>query len=215
MNTKQRNDHMTHNRDPWQQAVDESGGIEGIWIKCSKGRWSFDDCDVATGDDGVKICVVMPTALHGAVLWGEDRTIIDRRLERYEDSAPCGRQLAVGWSPYTQFLAVGADERHRGQLLTFTSSSWGGRRAFHALLGPYVRKGKAEFPVCTLSTRPKRNDPNHNIDPVFSIVGWSARENFAELLPPPAELLEPPKTTLELPKSRTTAADTVDDRIPF
>jgi hypothetical protein len=69
-------------------------------------------------------------------------------------------------------------------LITFTSSSWGGVFAFQGLINPYRLKARSQFPICVLSTK-DRGDVNGNIDPVFKINSWSARENFTELLPAP------------------------------
>jgi hypothetical protein len=223
-------------RDPWQEALNDSGGIEGVHIKCAKGVWTFDDDVVETGDGGVQICIVMESALHGQVRW-EDRKIVEREVERYEDAAPSTELLDDDWSPYTQVQCVGVDAAHVGRLMTFTSSSWGGRRAFSALLGPYVRKGRREFPICTLGTRPKKNDPNGNIDPTFAVVGWAPRADFAEMLPAPTVTLEapkaaaalsPPKTIDDLiatadplkpskakPKARASKPGEIDDDIPW
>jgi hypothetical protein len=197
--------------DPWQQTLDQHGGIEGLHLKCAKGTWKLDDFDLETGDNGLKVCVLMPTAKRGAVLWGEERTISEQRVGRYE-AGFVEQKITSPWSPYTSFLGVCADKDHRGQLITFTSSSWGGRSAFEKLIGPYVGRGKTHFPVCTLGSKPMAHDPNGNIDPVFSIADWAPRGGFEELLPPPVNLLEAPHPA-ELPKPRT--VDIIDDDIPF
>ena len=87
--------------DPWQEALDFGGGIEGSLVKFVKAVWSVDDDAVETGDDGIRLNILMETAQHGSVLWGNDRTIIDRRLQRYADAAPSKEPLKMGWSPYT------------------------------------------------------------------------------------------------------------------
>jgi hypothetical protein len=78
------------------------------------------------------------------------------------------------------------------------------------------RKGKREFPICSLGNRPK-GDVNGNIDPLFAIIGWSDSGNFRELFPPPVDVIEPPKTeALPAPvRLKQRAADIVDDDIPF
>lgn len=162
-----------------------SGGIEGIHVKFVKGLWTVDDEAVLTGSDGIRICVVMDTALHGAVLWSNDR-IIDRRAERYAVVAPSRESLKMDWSPYTQFQCIGDSGDYVGQLMTFSSSSWGGRNAFHALIRPYIQN-RRDFPICTLGSKPKKNDVNGIIDPVFAIVGWAPRSDFAAMLPPDDE----------------------------
>jgi hypothetical protein len=99
---------------------------------------------------------------------------------------------------------VFADEERRGELATFTSSSLGGQRAFLSLAGPYNLKRRAEFPICSLGVKPRR-DVNNNIDPTLTIVGWSKRDNFSELLAAPAD------RQLAAP---TTAPDSEDTGLP-
>jgi hypothetical protein len=190
--------------DPWQEAVNDSGGIQGLLLKFARRSWTVDDEAVQTGDDGVRICILMETALHGSVLWSNDRTIINRRLNRYAAVAPSREPLENGRSPYTQFQCVGASGNYVGQLMTFSSSSWGGRHAFQALIRPYLQRGKREFPICTVGSRPKKNDVNGNFDPVFTIVGWAPRDDFAAILPPDDE--PPPSSARAAP---------IDDDAPF
>src|SRR5271168_3879654 len=122
---------MTHHPTiNWQTALLEYGGIEGGHLKCAKGLYTLDGAAVSVGDNGLKIVVVMDTACHGSVRW-ENQAIVERHIQRYEDAAPSG-DIGEGFSPYLQFLAVGADETHVGRLMTFTSSAWSGRRAFGA-----------------------------------------------------------------------------------
>jgi hypothetical protein len=97
---------------------------------------------------------------------------------------PRPADLSLGWNPYIAFQAVRADEEHLGDLVTFTSSSWGGYYAFQRLINPWRLKKRLQFPIVLLDTK-ERGDENRNIDPVFKIVGWSGRENFSELPPPP------------------------------
>jgi hypothetical protein len=200
---------MAHSTiDPWIETLTAAGGIEGLHLKCAKGAWCLDGVQIAVGEDGLKLAVIMPSAAHGAVLW-RDQEIVDRTpLRRYEDAAASG-DIEEEWCPYTQFLAVGADEKHRGQLMTFTSSSWSGRHAFRALIGPYLRKGKREFPVVTLGSKPRRNDPNNNVDPTFTIIDWAMRDGFTDLLLPEADerpQLEAPPTApaIQRPMARMT-----------
>jgi hypothetical protein len=201
--------------DPWQEALNASGGIDGIHVKFVKGHWSFDDDPVQTGNEGVRICILMETAQHGSVLW-DDRTIVDRRLQRYADISPSREPLKMGWAPYTQFQCVGASGNYVDQQMTFASSSWGGRHAFFTLIRPYTLRRKLEFPICTLGSKPKKNDPNGNFDPTFTVVGWAPRSDFTPMLPPDDE---PPLTggavaRIAMAKSGT-ASEAVDDDAPF
>ena len=148
----------------------------------------------------------METALHGSVLWSNDRTIINRRLNRYAVAAPSKEPLENGRSPYTQFQCVGASGYYVGQLMTFSSSSWGGRLAFPPLIRAWLLRGRLEFPICTLGSKPRKNDVNGNIDPVFKVVGWAPRSDFAALLPP--DDAPPPK-----PERAAPVVD--DDDTPF
>jgi len=202
--------------DAWDIISDSVNGIEGQHLKCAKGRWLLDDNEIITGDDGLRICVVMETATVGEVLW-QDHKIAERNIGRVQDGFQFPDVLTDGWNPYVAVMAVRADAGHVGDLLTFTSSSWGGRRAFQSLVNPYRIMGKRRFPICTLGTK-TRNDENRNIDPTFRIVGWSNRGNFAELVPveqPPAAIAAPPKTAAELIGDYIPTAELIDDEIPF
>jgi hypothetical protein len=190
--------------DPWQEALDSGGGIQGSLVKFVKAVWSVDDDVVETGDDGIRLIILMETAQHGSVLWGNDRTIIDRRLQRYADASPSKEPLKMGWSPYTIFKCVGASGIYSGKMMTSSSSSWGGRHAFYALIHPYILRRKLEFPICTLGSRPKKNDVNGNFDPVFTIVGWAPRSDFEAILPP-----------ADQPPPSSGSAAPVDDDAPF
>jgi hypothetical protein len=98
----------TYTPDAWDEAGAMDNGIIGAHLKCSKGRWSLDDRDIDNA--GVKICVIMESAVSGQVLW-EDRKITERDIGRIADGFPPPREIRPGWNPYTSFLAVRADER--------------------------------------------------------------------------------------------------------
>jgi hypothetical protein len=213
---------MTYEKyDPWQEAANNSGGVDGFHVKFGKGVWTVDNDEVRTGEGGFRLCALMDTAMHGAVKWSNDRTITERRLERYATVAPSRESLEVGWAPYTQFQCVGASGSYDRQLMTFSSSSWGGRYAFHALIRPWLLRGRLEFPVCALGSKPKKKDPNGIVDPLFKIVGWAPRSDFAEMLPPDGE--SPPTSAAtavghEARIARATpgnAIEPIDDDIPF
>jgi hypothetical protein len=220
---------MAH--DPWLQAVEQGSGIEGLHLKCSKGVWMLDDVIVETGPEGLKVIVLMETAQHGAILW-KDGIPAERRLTAYSDKAPPEREtLEPGWSVYTTAQCVIDDGP--GQWATWTSSAWGGRRAFTRLIGQYVRMGRSAFPVCALGTKPQTNDGN--VDPQFVVVGWRPREDFAAMLPPPppaAPLLDAPAAAPALespadrqavpagmkprkPRAKAAGGKTIDDEIPW
>jgi hypothetical protein len=163
----------------------------------------------------LKVAVLISTATHGAVKW-EDNVIKDRRLAAYDDTPPNDIGVPDGWSPYTQFLCVGADEDHRGQLMTFTSSSWGGRKAFASLIGPYIRTDKRAFPICFLGAKPKKNDVNGNIESTLTAVDYAPCSGFANLVEPPQRVaaLAPPTAPLDDSHNDHVGAD-LDDGIAF
>src|ERR1700694_3535510 len=121
-----------HEKDPWQEAADEAGGIEGLHVKCAKVRWLANDVELPTGNDGAKLCIIMPTARRGIVQW-IDGKIVGRNTGRYEDGFVMPEVLE-GWNPYLSFQCVFADEERMGQLATFTSSAWGSFNAFRKLI---------------------------------------------------------------------------------
>jgi hypothetical protein len=198
-----------YERDAWDQAGDMDNGIIGAHLKCSKGHWSLDDRDIDNA--GLRICVIMPSAVTGQVLW-QDRKIAERDIGRIHDGYAPPREIRLGWNPYTSFLCVRADEKALGELLTFTSSSWGGRNAFQKLVNPYRLKQRRQFPICELATR-ERGDENRNVDPLFKIVGWSDCGNFADLLPPPDK--EPQAIEFRPAVEQQRTAELIDDDIPF
>jgi len=174
-----------YERDAWDDFADNGNGVAGQWLRCAKGRWTLDKEDIDIGDDGLKIAVIMDSANAGQILW-EGGKITGRTVGRISDGfvPPTKATLIPGWNPYIEFQAVRTDDEHLGELITFTSSSWGGFYAFQNLTKPWRLKGRRQFPICVLSSK-DRGDANSNIDPVFKIVGWSDRQNFIDLLPPP------------------------------
>jgi hypothetical protein len=77
--------------DPWQEVANSIGGI----VKFAKGRWAVDNNEVETGENGMRLCPLVDTALHGAVKWVNER-IIDRRVQPYARTAPSNQQLELG-----------------------------------------------------------------------------------------------------------------------
>jgi hypothetical protein len=134
-----------HERDAWDTAGDMGNGIEGQHLKCAKGKWLLDDAEIETGEDGLK-------------------KIVERNIGRLSDGflplTPA--TITEKWNPYIAVLGVRCDAGHLGELLTFTSSSWGGWFAFQRLINPWRLKGRTAFPVCTLSTK-ERHDENRNV----------------------------------------------------
>jgi hypothetical protein len=203
---------MSYERDAWDETGDMGNGIEGQHLKCAKGRWLLDDEEIETGNSGIKICVIMESTVVGQILW-QDKKIIERDTGKISDGFVQPRQIMEGWNPYVAFQAVRADEGNIGELVTFTSSSWGGRHAFQSLVNPYRLKQRRQFPIVILGTE-ERGDKNDNVDPTFKIVGWSDRGNFGELLAPPTSpaSLPPP---ISAPLSDDDQPHSREDMIDF
>jgi hypothetical protein len=175
----------TYERDAWDEFSSSGNDIQGQWLRCAKGHWTLDKEDAPAGDGGIKIAVIMESASAGQILW-EGGKITGRSVGQISSGfvPPTKATLIPGWNPYIAFQCVRADDECLGDLLTFTASSWGGFYAFQTLTKPWLLKGRRQFPICVLSSK-DRGDVNGNVDPVFKIVAWSARENFTDLLPPP------------------------------
>jgi hypothetical protein len=112
--------------------------IEGALLQCRRGDWSLDDKPLTTGRAGARIGLLMDRAVAGEILFSAGEKI-DERVGRPEDGYRPALQLEPGWSPSTSVVCVGASDDIRDQVMTFRSSSWGGRRAFNALVNTYLR----------------------------------------------------------------------------
>lgn len=179
----------TYQRDGFDRAGDASSEVEGALLQCNgkTGAWSLDGQPVEIGETGLKIAVIMDTATEGEIYF-EERNVTGRRVGRLIDGfEPAPFPLDDGWSPSTSVLAVCANEARFGELITFRSASWGGRKAFEKLINPWRRKNRLMFPLTTLESQEKRGDAHHNFSPVFKIVGWSARSHFPELIGEPVD----------------------------
>lgn len=191
----------------WQRAVDEAGLMEGPALKFANERWTSDDAPIETGKGGAQFTVLMPTCIWG---W-RSFELRKRELYRFEDCPPPAEDTAPGpeaegWRPYTAVQVVGDnlgspfdDER---QLMAFTSLSAGGRLAFMDLVAGYLRKGERSFPVVILGSKLKQGPKKDYLAPTFTIVGWKARDEFADFLPPPRQPMEGPPVQLLEPPTR-------------
>ena len=209
-------------QDPLQALFERRGGVIGDDLKCVRGAWAADGELVETGDAGLRLCMLVPTARHGERQW-RDGVNRYRDVELYTVDMPSDERLELGWDPFTQFQAIAQDEGHAGQIVTFSSYAWGGRNAVESLVCDYIGNGRRRFPVVTLGSRPKKNDDGKgNFDPVFNVVDWVAADDFAatlaDILPQPAPqplALEPPKRTgPESDEGLEPGSDPSDD-LPF
>ena len=148
------------------------------------GRLALDGGPIKIGRDGVRLCLLMDTAIVGEILFGKDAAtgfvrVIDQRLGRVEDGFQPAKQLEQGWNRSTAIVCVGVSDDICGQVMTFRSSSMGGFIAVRALFPTYVRFGEKLNPVAYLKTKPGVRGGNPVVDPVFVAENWLPREEFS------------------------------------
>jgi hypothetical protein len=181
----------------WENIAESN--IEGALLQCRRGDWSLDDKPLTTGRDGVRIVLLMDTTVLGEVLFSAGEKV-DERVGRPEDGFEPAKKLEPGWSPSTWIVCVGASDDIRDRIMTFRSSSWGGRRA--DLLAVPTRA----FPIVYLDTVKKDRSGNDVIDPLLIVERWVPRETFAApSLPKPENAA--PAVTAPTPKAEQPVAD--------
>jgi hypothetical protein len=139
----------------------------------------------------------MPTLQTGSVEWGDGKIIYLNADHATRAGIP---PVEAGRLPYTSVMLL--DES--GTVLTFSSSSWGGRNACEALIPQYRMQGQTMLPVVSLGSRP-RNNAYGTIDPQFVVKDWTPRSKFSEILRP--EEIEP--KALAAPDSSGAKSETV------
>jgi hypothetical protein len=191
----------------WESIAESN--IEGALLQCRRGDWSLDDKALTTGRPGGRIVLLMDTTVLGEVLFSAG-VKVDQRVGRPEDGFEPAKKLEPGWSPSTSIVCVGASDDIRDRIMTFRSSSWGGRRAFNALAPTYWRFRQRAFPIVYLDTVKKDRSGNDVIDPLFVVDRWVPRETFAAPSLPklenaaPAPKAEPPVADGKAAPSRET-----------
>jgi hypothetical protein len=176
----------TQPRSGWQDTVDQSGGIEGDPVRFSAktGLYTVDGVSLA---QGYRAILFMPTARHCGILWSEDHKVLGRtQVHLYDDAAPGSDDYPAGYKPSTTITCVSTDESHRLMTLMFTV--WGARTAFARLGSAYLARGARQFPICILGSKPKKNDPYGNFNPILDPVSWVSRGDFPHLSAPPLAL---------------------------
>ena len=211
--------------------------IEGSLLECSRGDWTIAGKPVKTGRDGVRVALLMDSAVVGEIKFGRDDVtdrvrVIDQRVGRLEDGFEPAKHLEKGWNRSTAIVCLGVSDDIGGQVMTFRSSSMGGFLAFRALTPTYVRFGEKLYPVVYLETKPGTRGGNPVVDPVFVAETWLPRQKFSTSGELPAPSLEEKTiavvaklTGADLEKVKADAAaifekqppmaETIEDDIPF
>jgi hypothetical protein len=185
--------------------------IEGRLLTCKKGNWGIDGENAPTGPDGVRLVVLMDTAVLGEVQFNDEGELVDQRLGRLDDGFRPASVLE-GWAPHTSVVCVGAEAPFTGQVMTFRASSWGARGAFAALIGGYVRLRCQQYPKVYLSVTTKRRSTYTVVDPMFCVAGWVPRKGFAGNDAPALEKQEGLEAKVTIGSAAKAA---IDDEIPF
>jgi hypothetical protein len=126
----------SHQRDSFDDCADSGNGIVGGHLKSKKGVFHLNDLPVETGEGGLEVCAIIESMVVGQVCWDEGK-IAQRDIGRLIDgfNAPKSSDIREGWNIYVSMLMVGADEAHRGELMTFgaieQSDFEAGERASH------------------------------------------------------------------------------------
>jgi hypothetical protein len=165
---------------------------------------------------GTVFVALMPTLESGSIGW------LDQKIN-YLNKDFVSRigipPVEDGRSPYTSLELI--DEA--GSVLTFTSSSWGGRNCCTALIPQYRQMGLTMLPVIYLSSKPRINQYGTGTDPVFAVKDWAPRSRFAAILGPEeietkAIAAPAPDMAAESkaqPTTKKKATDELNDEIPW
>ena len=152
--------------------------------------------------------ILMETAQHGSVLLGvtiEQLSIVGFNATPRPPRRPRSRSKWAG--RLTRYSSASAlVENLLGENDDVLEFVLGRTACLLCLVYPPLHplRRKLEFPICTLGSRPKKNDVNGNFDPVFTIVGWAPRSDFEAILPP-----------ADQPPPSSGSAAPVDDDAPF
>jgi hypothetical protein len=178
------------NVSPWREAVnDEVGGNLGTFLKFAKGDWLL-------GEEGKKVSadarfVVNLHEYHRGWVrwWGGKPTnhLIGRVIDRHR--VPSREELGdldeSKWEtepnglrrdPWARTVYLAMRDVSNDEIICFTSSSDGGRKAVAKLADRYDRlrhKHKAKFPIVSLGSESYQHGTYGKIlKPAFRVVDW-------------------------------------------
>jgi hypothetical protein len=164
-----------------------SQAIEGALLRCTKGVWQLDGEEIQNPAE-MRIVALLDTVSLGEILF-RNGELVEQRVGRIADGFRPAEKVTPPWTPSTSFVCIDTD----GQVMTFRSSSWGGRHAFDALKGSFMRLRCRQYPIVTLATTKCKRSGNDVIDPALRICGWTPRESAglvgaaAPVLPAPSQ----------------------------
>jgi hypothetical protein len=164
--------------------------VEGDLLLFKKGKWSRGE-DKTAVPEGTKVLVNIDSMSAGWVRWWDSKPVEYRIAPVIERQLPVTREQLGdldhdAWEtdargdpkdPWSRTMrAVMRDAK--GELLTFATSSAGGRNALAKLSKAFAlawRKHPGEFPVVTLGSETYEHKEFGEIDkPSITVVDWSA-----------------------------------------
>jgi hypothetical protein len=166
----------------------------GALLECKKGEWTLEGAPVATGPNGLKLVLLMDTTELGEIQFLEGGGVVDSRIGLVSEGFMPAETIPEGWNPHTAVQAIGVDDEHRGMMITYRSSSWGGRDALILVGKNYAAWGERFNPLVTLATVKKRRGGNNVVDPSFRVMDRVPSGGAANGEP---KAIEAPKTAVE------------------
>ena len=176
---------------PWREAVnDEAGASFGTFLKFTKGDWTLGE-EGKTAPAQARFVVCMDECYRGWVRWWDSKPtdhligrVVDRhRVPRREE---LGDQDESKWEtanngarrdPWARTVYLAMRDVSNDEIVCFTSSSDGGRKAVAKLLDYFDRnrhRFKAKMPVVTLETESYQHPEYGKIlKPKFRVVDWT------------------------------------------
>ena len=160
----------------------QAGGFGFLKIDFETGEWLLgQDGDLVTGEE---VLINTPTIQHGWVLWSGGRpkkAFAPFNQPLPPEIPPVGDDYA---SEARSFQGALMDD---GEMLSFNSNSYGGRKGVDVLLGAikaHAATGSAFlYPLVKLSSENyanKKRGGKFTYNPVFEIVSWHNEDGVAE-----------------------------------
>jgi hypothetical protein len=208
-------------------AEGEAQAIAGELLTFSKGVW-YAGQDKNVVKEGKSFVANLGEFYTGWIKW-QDSMPVDIRLERVADRTPTSRPIfredlgdndPALWDrdrdgkprdPWQQTnrLVMRAYKADTQELYTFTTSSWGGRRAVQKLCGEYDQlrqKHAGMLPVVTIGVATRRHkDYGMIADPALEVIGCTTWELGGKSI----------RLKKDEPVSPKQIAKELDDEIPF
>jgi hypothetical protein len=176
---------------PWREAAnDEIGANFGSFLKFAKGDWTLGE-DEKEVPAGIRFVANLEEYHRGWVRWWDGKPtehrigrVVDRHrvppreeLGELDESKWETEPNGLRRDPWTRTVYLALRDISNDEVICFTSSSDGGRKAVAKLADRYDRfrhRFKAKMPVVCLGSGSYQHSTYGKIlKPVFRIVGWA------------------------------------------